>query len=131
MSNPTPVMGREFLEQQFKRQFDEPLAKAGVCIRFKESVDKKLRAIAGYSDVVRTAVDQYFERIESDPLSESKAHALPPIEDDGRPMGKVGTRVPATVHEMVQALPNRAEWLRRVITEAAQRELMKGVGHDT
>jgi hypothetical protein len=25
----------------------------------------------------------------------------------------------------VRSLPNRSEWLRRVITEAAQRELMK------
>jgi hypothetical protein len=132
MSNPTPVMGREFLEQQFKRQFDEPLAKAGVCIRFKESVDKKLRAIAGYSDVVRTAVDQYFERIESGSASEPRAIAdretksITQIEADGRPMEKVGTLVPATVHDLVESLPNRSEWLRRVITEAAVRELIKG-----
>jgi hypothetical protein len=124
MANPSPVMGREFLEQQFKRQFDEPLAKAGVCIRFKESVDQKLRAIVGYSDVVRLAVDQYFERIESEVVITNGVQ-LPPLEDDGRPMEKVGTRVPANVHDLIQALPCRSEWLRRVITEAAQRELMK------
>jgi hypothetical protein len=116
MSNPSPVMGREFLEQQFKRQFDEPLAKAGVCIRFKESVDKKLRAIAGYSDIVRIAVDRYFE---SDP----KPQAL--LEDDGRPMLTIGARIPAAAHDLIKLQPNSSAWLRRVITEAAQRELMK------
>jgi hypothetical protein len=125
MSNPTPVMGREFLEQQFKRQFDEPLAKSGVCIRFKESVDKKLRAISGYSDVVRIAVDEYFERVESAPVSEPHSQPLPQIKDDGRPMPKVGVRIPAAVHDLVESRPDRSEWLRRVITEAAQRELMK------
>ncbi len=28
------------------------------------------------------------------------------------------------IDELVRQLPNRSEWLRRVITEAAQRELM-------
>jgi hypothetical protein len=117
-------MGREFLEQQFKRQLDEPLAKSGVCIRFKESVDKKLRAISGYSDVVRVAVDEYFERVESVPVS----NPLPQIKDDGRPMPKVGVRIPAAVHDLVESRPDRSEWLRRVITEAARRELMKDGG---
>jgi hypothetical protein len=49
------------------------------------------------------------------------------------PMPKVGDRALATValsakvdpeiDALVRALPNRSEWLRRVITEAAQREL--------
>jgi len=37
----------------------------------------------------------------------------------------VGVRLPESIHALVQALPNRTEWLRRVITEAAQRELMQ------
>jgi hypothetical protein len=34
-------------------------------------------------------------------------------------------RVPIPIDEAVRSLPNRSAWLRRVITEAAQRELMK------
>lgn len=37
----------------------------------------------------------------------------------------VGVRLPESIHALVQTLPNRTEWLRRVITEAAQRELME------
>jgi hypothetical protein len=40
-------------------------------------------------------------------------------------MQKVGTRVPKPVADYFQSRPDRSEWLRRVITEAAQRELMK------
>lgn len=36
----------------------------------------------------------------------------------------VGVRLPESIHAMVQTLPHRTEWLRRVITEAVQRELM-------
>lgn len=36
----------------------------------------------------------------------------------------VGVRLPESIHALVQTLPDRTEWLRRVITEAAQRELM-------
>ena len=34
-------------------------------------------------------------------------------------------RVPVHIDTVVRSLPNRSAWLRRVITEAAQRELMK------
>jgi hypothetical protein len=37
----------------------------------------------------------------------------------------VTVRLFRDVDMLVQALPNRSAWLRRVITEAAQRELMK------
>jgi hypothetical protein len=131
MANPNPVITREFLEQQFKRQFDEPLAKMAIAVRFKESVDKKLRSKTLYSDIIRLAVDEHLAKLEL----ETKPTELQPVRqaqglhatlfDDGRPMAKVGTRVPATVHDLVQALPHRSEWLRRVITEAAQRELIK------
>ena len=46
-----------------------------------------------------------------------------------RPMGDeplakqvIGIRLPESVHEVVFNRPDRTEWLRRVITEAAQRE---------
>lgn len=36
----------------------------------------------------------------------------------------LGVVVPVEVDQAVRALPHKAAWLRRVITEAAQRELM-------
>lgn len=36
----------------------------------------------------------------------------------------IGIRLPESIHARVYQLPNRTEWLRRVIIEAAQRELM-------
>jgi hypothetical protein len=35
-----------------------------------------------------------------------------------------GVRLPTNIDALVRSLPNRTAWLRRVITEAAQRELM-------
>lgn len=40
----------------------------------------------------------------------------------------VGVRLPESIHALIQTLPNRTEWLRRVITEAAQRELGRQEG---
>jgi hypothetical protein len=34
------------------------------------------------------------------------------------------TRLPLEIDAVVRSLPNRSAWLRRVITEAAKRELM-------
>jgi hypothetical protein len=34
------------------------------------------------------------------------------------------TRLPLDIDAVVRSLPNRSAWLRRVITEAAKRELM-------
>ncbi len=36
----------------------------------------------------------------------------------------VATRLDKQTDKIVRSLPNRSEWLRRVITEAAKRELM-------
>ncbi|NJM77059.1 MAG: hypothetical protein HC852_16330 [Acaryochloridaceae cyanobacterium RU_4_10] len=36
-----------------------------------------------------------------------------------------GIRLPIHIDALVRSQPNRTAWLRRVITEAAQRELMK------
>lgn len=33
-------------------------------------------------------------------------------------------RVPVDIDEAIRALPNRSEWMRKVLTEAAQRELL-------
>jgi hypothetical protein len=40
----------------------------------------------------------------------------------------LSAKVPKDVDAVVRALPNRSEWLRRVIIEAAQRELMNQEG---
>jgi hypothetical protein len=40
----------------------------------------------------------------------------------------LSAKVPKDVDAAVRALPNRSEWLRRVIIEAAQRELMNQEG---
>jgi hypothetical protein len=65
------------------------------------------------------------------------ANPNPPIEylrpiqrhdDTTEPLATVGliARVPIPIDALVRSLPNRSAWLRRVITEAAQRELMGG-----
>jgi hypothetical protein len=128
-------MSESFLKKRFPAKHpDDPLSKQAIAIRFRGSVDKKLRSIPEYSTLIRDAVDEYFARLENPvgkvvttALQQHEAPSdipLPKIDDDGRPMEKLGTRVPASVHEVVQALPHRAEWLRQVITEATQRELM-------
>jgi hypothetical protein len=38
---------------------------------------------------------------------------------------QVQVKLPVSVDAVVQTLPNRSAWLRRVITEAAQQALMK------
>jgi hypothetical protein len=42
----------------------------------------------------------------------------------------LSARVEKPIDALVRALPNRSEWLRRVITEAAQRELIGNKGGD-
>jgi hypothetical protein len=42
----------------------------------------------------------------------------------------LSARVPKDMDAAVRALPNRSEWLLRVITEAAQRELIDWGGGD-
>lgn len=34
-------------------------------------------------------------------------------------------KLPPDIDEIVRALPNRSDWMRRVIVEAAQRELIR------
>jgi hypothetical protein len=51
----------------------------------------------------------------------------PRSDDTTEPLAHAGlmARVPVHIDAAVRSLPNRSAWLRRVITEAAQRELMK------
>jgi hypothetical protein len=37
----------------------------------------------------------------------------------------LAVRVSAEVDTVIRALPNKAEWMRRVLTEAAEKELLK------
>jgi hypothetical protein len=38
----------------------------------------------------------------------------------------IGIKLPVEIDEVVRFLPNKAVWLRRVIIEAARRELIEG-----
>jgi hypothetical protein len=53
---------------------------------------------------------------------------LPRCDDSTAPLadGQLQVRVFKDIDAAVRSLPNRSAWLRRVITEAAQRELMGG-----
>ncbi|MBD3883096.1 hypothetical protein IFO70_15130 [Phormidium tenue FACHB-886] len=57
------------------------------------------------------------------PNQKSEGGTFTPI--GAEPLSKqvIGVRLPESIYELVYKLPNRAEWLRRVISEAAQREL--------
>jgi hypothetical protein len=64
-----------------------------------------------------------------------KTEYLRPIQrmdDTEEPLAALAlsARVPVHIDEIVRQHPKRSAWVRRVITEAAQRDLMKGVGHD-
>jgi hypothetical protein len=58
---------------------------------------------------------------------EFKAQQFQPQGEINSPLSSkaIGIKLPVEVDEVVRSLPQKAEWLRRVITEAAQRELMK------
>jgi pyrimidine operon attenuation protein/uracil phosphoribosyltransferase len=47
-----------------------------------------------------------------------------PVGDQALADRPTQVRLTVEIDEVVRSLPNRAEWLRRVITEAAQRELL-------
>jgi hypothetical protein len=60
------------------------------------------------------------------PKQRSEGGTFTQIGDEPLSKQVIGVRLPESIHAIVHNLPNRAEWLRRVITEAAQRELVKG-----
>jgi hypothetical protein len=49
-----------------------------------------------------------------------------PIEDQSMADKPLSVRVKQEIYEAVRSLPNSSAWLRTLITEAAQRELMGG-----
>lgn len=57
---------------------------------------------------------------------ELKAMQFVRDDDSSEPLSKTLTcvRLTQSVHEAIQGLPSKSGWLRRVITEAAHRELM-------
>jgi hypothetical protein len=58
---------------------------------------------------------------------EFRAHILSRDDDTTEPLAKEAVRVRLTerVNAAVRTTPSMSAWLRRVITEAAERELMK------
>jgi hypothetical protein len=64
------------------------------------------------------------------PKQKSQGGTFTQVGDEPLSKQVVGIRLPESIHALVQALPNRTEWLRRVIVEAAQRELMNPENHD-
>ena len=58
------------------------------------------------------------------PKQKSQGGTFTQVGDEPLSKQVVGVRLPESIHALVQNLPNRTEWLRRVIIEAVQRELM-------
>ena len=58
------------------------------------------------------------------PKQKSQGGTFTQVGDEPLSKQVVGVRLPESIHALVQNLPNRTEWLRRVIIEAAQRELI-------
>ena len=58
------------------------------------------------------------------PRQKSQGGTFTQVGDEPLSKQVIGVRLPESVYEAVHNLPNRTEWLRRVISEAAQRELM-------
>jgi hypothetical protein len=59
---------------------------------------------------------------------EFKAQQFHPQGEVNGPLSNktIGIKLPVEIDGVVRSLPQKALWLRRVITEEAQRELMKG-----
>jgi hypothetical protein len=59
--------------------------------------------------------------------SEFLAHQIPRQGNVTGPLAPrmTAVRLPVDIDQVVYSLPEKAAWLRRVITEAARRELMK------
>lgn len=60
------------------------------------------------------------------PRQKSQGGTFTQVGDEPLSKQVLGVRLPESVYDAVRNLPNRTEWLRRVISEAAQRELMNG-----
>jgi hypothetical protein len=62
MANPNPVQSDAFKAARHPAKYPEdPLSSQAIAIRFRKSVDERLRAIPGYSGLIRDCVDRYFD----------------------------------------------------------------------
>jgi hypothetical protein len=59
------------------------------------------------------------------PRQRSEGGTFTQVGDEPLSKKVIGVRLPESIYAIVHNLPDRTEWLRRVITEAAQRELIK------
>jgi hypothetical protein len=58
------------------------------------------------------------------PRQRSEGGTFTQVGDEPLSKQVIGVRLPESIYAIVHRLPNRTEWLRRVIIEAAQRELI-------
>jgi hypothetical protein len=58
------------------------------------------------------------------PNQKSQGGTFTQVGDEPLAKQVIGLRLPESIHQAINPLPNRTEWLRRVITEAVQRELL-------
>lgn len=58
------------------------------------------------------------------PNQRSQGGTFTQVGDEPLSKQVIGIRLPESVHAVIYNLPDRTEWLRRVIVEAAERELM-------
>ncbi|WP_416669060.1 hypothetical protein [Egbenema bharatensis] len=59
------------------------------------------------------------------PRQRSEGGTFTQVGDEPLSKKVIGIRLPESVYAIVHNLPDRTEWLRRVITEAVQRELIQ------
>lgn len=118
MPNPNPVMSPKFIAARTPQKYpDDPLSDKAIAIRFKTSVDKKLRAIPEYSGLVRDCVDKYFDDLANPHAGKSLSSTDEPINlaDYGSLADKVSfVRLPQKVEEAWRQLgaQQRADVLR-------------------
>lgn len=58
------------------------------------------------------------------PHQQSKGGTFTQVGEEPLSKQVIGIRLPESIHAIIHPLPNRTEWLRRVIVEAVQRELL-------
>lgn len=58
------------------------------------------------------------------PNQRSEGGTFTQVGDEPLSKQVIGIRLPESIHAVVYNLPNRTEWLRRVIVEAAKQELI-------
>jgi hypothetical protein len=72
MPNPNPVQSDAFKAARYPAKYPEdPLSEKAISIRFRTSVDERLRAIPGYSGLIRDCVDRYLDQLANPPTMPS------------------------------------------------------------